>query len=84
MGASISYGAIGIIYGISLTRLEKSLGTFARLAGILEIIAACCFISVILFFIGFVVLIPAELFEIILIFKAIEIIKEKENNPSLA
>src|SRR5690606_1353362 len=77
IGASISYGAIGIIYGIALTRLEGSLGTFAKLAGILEIIAACCFISVVLFLVGFIVLIPAELFEIILIFKAIEIIKAK-------
>jgi len=84
VGASISYGAIGIIFGLSLTRLEKSLGTFAKLAGILEIIAACCFLSVVLFLVGFVVLVPAELFEIILIFKAIEIIKAKEENPDLA
>lgn len=84
IGASISYGAIGVIYGLSLTRLEKSLGTFAKLAGILEIIAACCFISVVLFLVGFIVLIPAELFEIILIFRAIEIIKAKEKALNLA
>ena len=84
IGASISYGSIGIIYGIALTRLEGSLGSFAKLAGILEIIAACCFISVILFLVGFIVLIPAELFEIILIFKVIEIIKAKEESPNLA
>lgn len=79
LGASLTYGAIGIIYGISLTRLEKSLGTFAKLAGILEIIAACFFLTVVLFFVGFIIQIPAELFEIILIFKAIEIIKAKQS-----
>lgn len=78
LGASLTYGAIGIIYGISLTRLEQSLGTFAKLAGILEIIAACFFLTVVLFFVGFIIQIPAELFEIILIFKAIEIIKAKQ------
>lgn len=79
MGASLTYGAIGIIYGISLTRLEQSLGTFAKLAGILEIIAACFFLTVVLFFVGFIIQIPAELFEIILIFKAIEVIKVKQS-----
>ncbi len=78
-GAALTYGAIGIVYGISLTRLEKSLGTFAKLSGILEIIAACFFLTVVLSFVGFIIQIPAELFEIILIFKAIEIIKAKQS-----
>lgn len=77
-GASLTYGAIGIIYGISLRRLEKPLGKAAELAGIFEIGAAIFFLTVIFAFVGFVIQIPAELFQIILIFKVIETIRRKE------
>jgi transcriptional regulator with XRE-family HTH domain len=76
-GTALSFGGIGIIYGIALRRLDKSLGRAAELAGVFEFIAACFFLSVVLSFIGFIVQIPAELLEIIIIFKAIEVIKSK-------
>ena len=79
-GASLTYGAIGIIYGISLRRLDKPLGKVAELAGIFEIAAALFFLTVILSFIGFIIQIPAELFQIILIFKVIEVIRNKERS----
>lgn len=77
-GASLTYGAIGIIYGISLRRLDKPLGKAAELAGIFEIGAAIFFLTVILAFVGFIIQLPAELFQIILIFKVIETIRRKE------
>lgn len=77
-GASLIYGAIGIIYGISLLRL-RSLGTVSTFAGAFEIIAGCLFLTVFLSFLALLVQVPAELFSIIIIFKAIEMIKaEKE------
>jgi hypothetical protein len=76
-GFALLYGAIGIVYGISIRRLDRSFGRVAELAGIIEILAACLFLTVILAFIGDLVLIPAELLEIILIFKSIELIKAK-------
>jgi hypothetical protein len=83
-GASISFGALGIIYGVSLRRLERSLGRAAEFAGIFEIIAACLFLTVAFAPIGFIALVPAELFEIIIVFKAIEIIKSKETDFNFA
>lgn len=77
--ASISFGAIGIIYGVALSRLRPSLGMIATYAGILQIIAACFFLTIILSFVGLIIIIPVELLEIILVFKAIEVIKNKEN-----
>lgn len=79
-GASLTYGAIGIIYGISLRRLDKPLGKIAELAGIFEIGAALLFLTVILAFVGFIIQIPAELLQIILIFKVIETIRNKERS----
>jgi transcriptional regulator with XRE-family HTH domain len=80
---ALTFGGIGIIYGVSLMRLKKPIGDVAIWAGIFEIIAACFFLTIILSFVGFIVLIPAELFEIIILFKVSEMIKSKQltENP---
>ncbi|MEO9871224.1 helix-turn-helix domain-containing protein [Ekhidna sp.] len=75
VGESISVGAVGIILGIGFMRLQDGMGVLARAAGITEIIAGACFVLVILFFLGFVVLVPAIILEIILLFKGYEFIK---------
>ncbi len=82
-GAALTFGGIGIIWGIALTRLEKSVGSVAKYAGIFEIIAACFFLTIVFSFMGFIVQVPAELFEIIIIFKTIEMIKAKETDKIL-
>ena len=82
-GASaLTFGIIGIIYGISLMRLKSSVGGISKYAGLLEIIGGCFLLTIILAFVGLVIYIPAVLLEIIIIFKVIEIIKtkQKENN----
>jgi transcriptional regulator with XRE-family HTH domain len=75
IGASLSFGAIGILYGISLIKLNRSFGVISLLAGACEIIAGVFFLTLVLFLIGFFVLIPAELLQIIIIYKSIEIIR---------
>ncbi|WP_276373757.1 helix-turn-helix transcriptional regulator [Chryseolinea sp. H1M3-3] len=84
LAASVSLGGIGIIYGVALRRLDKSLGRVAELAGIFEIVAACFFLTIILSFIGLIIQVPAVLLEIIVIFKAIDVIKSKQPDGSLA
>ena len=82
IGASILYGGLGLVYGISLRRLENSFGRIARYAGLLEILAALFFLTIALSFLGLILQIPAELFEIILLFKATEIIRDKFRQPN--
>ncbi len=78
-GASaLTFGVFGIIYGVSLLRLKGGIGRISTFAGVLEIIAGCFLLTVILAFIGLLIYIPAELIEIIIIFKVIEIIKNKQ------
>jgi transcriptional regulator with XRE-family HTH domain len=83
-GVSLAFGGMGIIFGIALRRLEGSLGRIAELAGLFEIMAACFFITVFFAFMGFIVQMPATLFEIILIYKTMETVKAKEIVNSLA
>jgi transcriptional regulator with XRE-family HTH domain len=75
---ALTFGGIGIIYGVSLIKLQKSFGQLPVIAGIFEISAACFFLTVILAFVGEIILIPAELLEIVILYKAVEIIKTKQ------
>ena len=63
-------------------RLRKSLGAVAAYAGVFEILAGCFFLTVVLSFIGFIVLVPAELFEILLLYKSVDSIKSKQEEGS--
>ena len=67
---SVMFGSLSIIFGIALFGLKKKLGTIARAAGILEIIVGATLFCVILFWVGLILLIPANIFEIILLYRA--------------
>lgn len=75
---ALTFGGIGILYGVSLLKLQKSFGQVPVIAGIFEILAAGFFLTIILSFAGYIMLIPAELLEIVILFKAVEIIKSKQ------
>lgn len=84
-GASaLTFGFIGIIYGISLIRLNASVGRISKVAGVLEIIGGCFLLTIVLAFVGLLIYIPKELIEIIIIFKVIEIIKDKQTESNFA
>lgn len=76
-GESICVGAVGIVFGIGLMRLQDGMGQLAKIAGIIEIIVGFFFVVVILFFLGYLMLIPATIIEIILLFKGLEFIKSE-------
>ena len=69
-GKSITFGIIEIIFGIGLLRSSKSYGSSATLAGIFNIIEGFFFLTVIFWFIGSILTIPAQIFEIIILYKA--------------
>lgn len=74
---AVTFGAIGILFGLSLLKLQKTLGTISLLAGVFEISSAFFYLTILFSIIGQILLIPAELFEIILVFKSLEIVKSK-------
>jgi transcriptional regulator with XRE-family HTH domain len=74
---ALTFGGIGILFGVSLIKLQKLFGQVPVIAGIFEIFAACFFLTLIFAFVGQIILIPAELLEIVILYKAVELIKSK-------
>jgi transcriptional regulator with XRE-family HTH domain len=75
IGKALMYGATAVAFGAGLLRLRESLGRAAEFAGILEIVIGIAFLSVILFMAGFILMIPAEILEIYILFKYSESLK---------
>jgi transcriptional regulator with XRE-family HTH domain len=82
---ALTFGGIDILFGVSLLKLQKSLGQLPVIAGIFEIFAACFFLTIFLAFVGEIILIPAELLEIVILYKVLELVKSKqpENETSI-
>jgi transcriptional regulator with XRE-family HTH domain len=72
-----AYGFLGIFFGFAIIRLKSHLGNIAEITGILEIIASFFILTILLALFGLILYIPVELFKIIVLYKAIEIIKTK-------
>ena len=75
---ALTYGGIGILFGVSLIKLQRPLGQLPVIAGIFEIFAACFFLTIIFAFVGEIILIPAELLEIVILYKVVELVKSKQ------
>ena len=67
---SVVFGFAGIAFGIGLLNLRKEFGFTALVAGALNIITGFTFSIIVLFFIGFILLIPTMIIEIYLLYKA--------------
>ena len=76
---SVLFGALSIAFGVSLIRLQDGMGELARIAGILEIAMGCMLITVVLFFITYVILIPAVVVEILVIYRGYEYLSRSES-----
>jgi transcriptional regulator with XRE-family HTH domain len=72
MTASVVVGTLTLIFGIGLIRLQDGMGELSRAAGVLEIITGTAFITVFLFFIGYVVMVPAVIVEILVLYRGYE------------
>lgn len=80
---SITYGVTAIVFGVALLRLRRAVGRLAEYAGILEIIIGGSLITLVLSPLSMVLSYPAGILQVIIIFKTIELIKQKEteNHP---
>jgi transcriptional regulator with XRE-family HTH domain len=70
--ASMIYGVLGLVFGTALLKLQDGMGELSKVTGILEIVAGVFLVTVILFFIGLTILMPATILEIILLFRGYE------------
>jgi len=76
--AAILFGALSIVFGVALIRLQDSMGELSRVAGILEIVVGCMLVTVVLFFVTYVILIPAVVVEILVLYRGYEYLSRSE------
>ncbi|MEQ1586175.1 MAG: helix-turn-helix transcriptional regulator [Cyclobacteriaceae bacterium] len=78
-GLAMLMGALGIVFGIALLRLQDGMGELSRIAGVLEIVMGCLLITVVLFFITYIILIPAVVIEILVLYRGYEYLSRPES-----
>ncbi len=69
---AVVLGVLSFVFGIALVRLQDGMGELSRVAGILEILIGCTLITVILFFLACVIMIPAIIVEILVLYRGYE------------
>lgn len=69
---AVVFGVLSILFGVSLLRLQDGMGELSRIAGILKIAMGCVLLPVVLFFIYPIIMIPATLVEILLLYRGYE------------
>lgn len=74
---SVVAGFTSVLFGIVLLRLQDSFGRLSKYAGIIEIVLGSCFIMVILSPIGLVLLVPATVLEIVILYQGSEFIRSE-------
>ena len=72
----IPFGAIGIIFGMGLLRLQDGMGRIAKVAGRLEIAYGIAYMTLIFSFIGLVLLPAVLIVEVVLLSKADQLARE--------
>ena len=77
--AAVLFGALSIVFGVSLIRLQDGMGELARIAGILEIVIGCMLVTVVLFVISYVIMIPAVVVEILVLYRGYEYLSRSES-----
>jgi transcriptional regulator with XRE-family HTH domain len=79
--AALLFGTLSIVFGIALIRLQDSMGELSRVAGVLEIATGCFLITVVLFFVSYVIMIPAVVVEILVLYRGYEYLSRPETAP---
>lgn len=79
IAAAVS-GALTFVFGIALIRLQDGMGELSRVAGILEILIGCALITVIFFFIAYIIMVPAIIVEILVLYRGYEYLSKSTVN----
>lgn len=77
LAESITMGALGTLFGISILKSAKPLGIIAYAAGGMEIISAFCFLTVVLAVLGLFLFFPVIILETVLLYKTATMVREE-------
>lgn len=75
---SVVMGALSIVFGMALLRLQDGMGELSRFAGIVEIVLGVFLLTVVLFFLSYILLIPATILEILILYRGYEYLSKDE------
>lgn len=67
---TLPFGAISIVFGIALIRLQDGIGKISKIAGRIEIVFGISYLTLIFSFVGLILLAPLLVVEIVLLSKA--------------
>ncbi len=81
--AAVLFGTLSIVFGIALIRLQDSMGELSRVAGVLEIVMGCFLITVVLFFFSYIIMIPAVVVEILVLYRGYEYLSQPETEQAV-
>lgn len=81
--AFVLMGALTIVFGVALIRLQDGMGELSRIAGLLEIVLGITLITVVLFFLSYIIMVPTIVVEILVLYRGYEYLS-RPNEPSPA
>lgn len=76
--AAVVFGVLGIIFGTALLKLQDGMGELSKVVGILEILLGVFLVTVVLFFLAYMIMIPATILEIILLYRGYEYLSKQD------
>ncbi|WP_350292522.1 helix-turn-helix transcriptional regulator [uncultured Croceitalea sp.] len=77
LAESIGFGALGILFGISILKSGKLIRTSAFAAGGVELLMSFCLLTVFLSPVALFLFFPAVILEVVLLYKIITLVKEQ-------
>ncbi|MFD2588807.1 helix-turn-helix domain-containing protein [Croceitalea marina] len=77
LAEAIGFGALGILFGISMLKSGKQLGTIAFAAGGLELLMSFCLLTVFLSPVALFLFFPGVILEVVLLYKVVTLVKEQ-------
>lgn len=77
LAEAISFGFIGVLFGVSILKSRAILGTVGIVSGIAELLIAFCMLTVVLSPIALFLFLPVILLEILVLYKVSKLVKEQ-------
>lgn len=76
LAETMTWGTLGIVFGISILKSHKTMRPISFLAGGMEILASFCLLTIILSLVGWILILPAVILEVLFLYKVTTMVKK--------
>lgn len=77
LAEAISWGTLGILFGIAILKSDRNMRPISLFAGGMEILASFFLLTVVLSLLGWILILPAIILEVLFLYKVNGLVKEK-------